>query len=531
MEQGIQQVVDEPVAAVEPATLARAPRRILFFLHSLGYLRFFDSVIRLLLERGHQVHLLLERDDHEPNEARWLAEMERRPGFSTSVTTALRSDRWRGVATKLRRTSDYLRFLGPEFVGAPYLVSRARGRAPAWFVRIARLAPFRGERGRRFLLRAVLLLERAVPSSRLLENEIARHAPDVLVLSPHLMPGGRHSEYVKSAGTLGIRTCVCIASWDNLSSKQLLRELPDRVVVWNDHQRREAEEIHSVPAERIVVTGAQCFDLWFEWQPRPRGAFLRRVGLDPDRRYVLYLGGSLFPAQLTEAEYVRDRWLPALRRHPQLADLGVLVRPHPSRMREWESAGLERLEGVAVWPRASSEMPVDNVARADYYDSIHHSEAVVGLNTSAMIEAAIVGRSVLTVLVPEFSESQAGTFHFDYLLTVAGGLPRLAGSLEEHLAQLGETIAGGDRDAPGRSRRFVEAFVRPHGLGRPATPLVVDAIEELVEAEKPDGARRTEWPFLPLRAVLGGYIYAKAFRYKVGRTLDGGPSAASQRAR
>src|SRR6185437_6945977 len=105
--------------------------------------------------------------------------------------------------------------------------------------------------------------------------------PDVLVLSPHLMPGARHAEYVKSARALGIPTCVCIASWDNLSSKQLLRELPDRVVVWNDVQRREAREIHGVPDDRIVVTGAQGFDLWFDWRPRPREEFAARVGLDP----------------------------------------------------------------------------------------------------------------------------------------------------------------------------------------------------------------------------------------------------------
>lgn len=507
-----------------------APQRILFFLHSLGYLRFFDSVIRLLLDRGHSVHLLIERGDHEPNETQWLEEMKHRPGFSSSVTTALATDRWRGVATKLRRTSDYLRYLGPEFQDTPHLVSRSRGRVPKSFLRLTDLAPFRGTRGRNRLLRTLLLLERAVPSSPLLEKEIAGHAPDVLVMSPHLMPGARHSEYIKSARTLGIRTCVLIASWDNLSSKQLLREQPDRVVVWNETQRREAEEIHSVPPERIVVTGAQCFDLWFDWQARPREAFAGRVGLDAERRYVLYLGGSLFPGKLTEAEYVRDRWIPALRQDPELADLQVLVRPHPSRMPEWVAAKLEQLDDVVVWPHGGNEMPVDEVARADYYDSIHHSAAVVGLNTSAMIETAIVGRSVLAVLVPEFKESQAGTFHFDYLLTVGGGLLRLTESLDAHLAQLRETLAGGDTDAEMRNRRFVEAFVRPRGLEREATPFVVEAIEELAE-EAATARRPREWKLIPLRGALAGYIYAKALRWKVAHMFGKESAATSPRAR
>jgi hypothetical protein len=508
-------------AMTQDVTPAAEPRRILFFLHSLGYLRFFDAVIRLLLERGHSVHLLVERDDHEPNEARWLAEMEQRPGFSCTVTKALYEDRWRGVATRLRRSADYLRFEGPEFADAPFLVSRARGRAPATLVRLRRLPVVRGERVRRALLRVLLVLEHAVPSSALLEQELASHRPDMLVLSPHLMPGARHSEYTKSAKALGLPTCVCIASWDNLSSKQLLREIPDAVVVWNEIQKREAIEIHGVPAERVVVTGAQSFDLWFAWQPRSREAFAARVGLDAAKPYVLYLGGSLFPGALTEAEWVRDRWLPALRAHPQLGDVGVLVRPHPSRMPEWEAVPLD---GVAIWPLGGNEMPVDEAARADFYDSIHHSEAVVGLNTSAMIETAIIGRPVLTIVVPEFHESQFGTFHFDYLLTVAGGLPLLAHSLEEHLGQLAGTLAGDEQGAAGRNRRFVEEFVRPHGLDEPATPLVVAAIEQVAAGGR--GAHvKHDWRVFPVRALLEGYIYAKRAWWKLTR----GPASASPR--
>jgi hypothetical protein len=61
---------------------------------------------------------------------------------------------------------------------------------------------------------------------------------------------------------------------------------------------------------------------------------------------------------------------------------------------------------------------------------------------------------------------------------VNGGLLHLAASVPEHLEQLGAAVA-----APGgadeRCRRFVEAFVRPHGADVPATPKLVDALEAL----------------------------------------------------
>jgi hypothetical protein len=381
-----------------------------------------------------------------------------------------------------------------------------------------RLPPLRSEGARRALLRGLLALEAAVPVSRGVVAELAGHAPDLLVLAPHLMPGFRHSEYVKAARSLGVPTCMCIASWDNLTTKQLIRELPDRVVVWNAIQAGEAMRLHGVPEERIRVTGAQPFDEWLRREPRPRAGFLERVGLDPDRPYVLYVSGALFPGPLTEAEWVRDRWLPALRADPRLRDLGVLVRPPPRRLEQWEAVSFDGMPGVAVWPPHDVPMPVDEESRADFFDSIHWSAAVVGINTTAMIEAAVVGRPVHTVLVPEFHESQRGTHHFNYLLEIGGGVVETADSLEEHRERLAAAIAGEDGGAERRAA-FLEAFVRPHGADRPALPYVVDAIETAAGLRPSPTPRAVEALRLPVRAVLRGTIEAARLRTRLRRAI------------
>jgi hypothetical protein len=363
---------------------------------------------------------------------------------------------------------------------------------------------------RRTLWRFLDALERSLPSNRDLEAELRELAPDVLVLVPHLMPGGRHSEYVKAARAIEVPTCMCIASWDNLSSKQQLREAPDRLVVWNRIQHDEAVRLHGIDPARIVITGAPSFDQWFEHRPRPREEFAARVGLAPDRPYLLFVAGALFPAELTEAEYVRDVWIPQLREDPRFRDVQLLIRPHPRRLDQWRAVSFDALPDVAVWPREEASMPVDTETRDDFFDSIHHSAAVVGLNTTAMIEAAIVGRSVHTLLAPEFADSQTGTSHFDYLLSVGGGLLRVARSLEEHRDQLVDTIAGGDGEAGKRRRRFLEEFVRPRGLDLPALPLVVDAIESTARLG-PTRPERGPLRVVPLRlALIAGLESARA---------------------
>ena len=125
------------------------------------------------------------------------------------------------------------------------------------------------------------------------------------------------------------------------------------------------------------------------------------------------------------------------------------------------------------------------------YDTVYHSAAVVGLNTSAEIEAAIVGRPVFTIVDPA-AGGQEGTLHFHYLLRAHGGPVELAADFEQHRAQLAAAVAGNyDRAA---IANFVQRFVRPHGLDQPVAPRVADAIETLLSVTAGPAAPPLESP-------------------------------------
>src|SRR5688500_1965054 len=96
-------------------------------------------------------------------------------------------------------------------------------------------------------------------------------------------------------------------------------------------------------------------------------------------------------------------------------------------------------------PRRGDD-PVDDAAKSLYYDSIHHSAGVVGINTSALIESAIVGRTVYTLALPEVREAQEGTLHFRHLVRAGGGLLEVAHTFDEHATQLQRGLAAGDDD-------------------------------------------------------------------------------------
>jgi hypothetical protein len=316
-----------------------------------------------------------------------------------------------------------------------------------------------------------------MPSSDRMQAYLAQHAPDVVVLASLTYSRSQQLDQLKAARVLGIPVAAAIMSWDHLSSKALLHIAPDMVLVWNDVQRREAIEMHGLPAGRIVVTGAQCYDQWFTRQPaRSRAAFCADMGLRADRPFVLWVHSAFSPQIEPPEPDLVLRWLAALRgsQDPALRELGVLIRPHPERVKEWNGVRLDRFDNVVF--RGGN--PIDGATKDDYFDALFHSTAVIGLATSAFLEAAIVGRPVLTMTPPEYRIHQEAMVHFSYLRTVAGGLLHAAPDIEGHLVQLAAAIAGGgERDE--RNRQFVGAFVRPAGLDVPGTPAFADAIEQL----------------------------------------------------
>jgi hypothetical protein len=414
--------------------------------------------LRLLHERGHEIHLAARRvkSGHSHNELQALADECERITY-----TKLPSGGGSKLAREVRLALDYRRYLEPRYRDSPKLRARAEKAAPP------RLARVPGS-----LLRAV---ERSLPPPEAVLGYVRKEQPDVVLVTPLIDLGSRQADWLRGAKRLGIRTVFPVFSWDNLTNKGLVRDEPGLTLVWNDLQAREAEELHGISPARIRITGAPVGDPWFDWHPsRGRDELCAEVGLDPSQPIVLYLCSSEFVAP-NEVEFV-PRWLERLRsRGGPLAEAGYLIRPYPDTAQRWVAAGLDGPQ-VRVWPRFG-QSPHDDSSRRDYFDSIYHASAVVGINTTAQIESAIVGRPVHTILAEEFSETQQGTLHFRYLEAADYGLLYVGRTWDEHAAQLEASLRGEGDD--GRNERFLRRFVRPLGLDRPATPLLADAIEEL----------------------------------------------------
>jgi FkbM family methyltransferase len=462
---------------------------ILFALRQKKNVDTFLGTLRQLAARGHTVTLTVQDDGSLTRLAPELESM----GVRVVRGPSMRADAWTDVAPLLRRMRDCVHYVQPALHGARKLQRRAvhawRGdlRLPASDEAVAEALTAIPNPQVERLESIFRLAEGALPTDPVYDEFLAQQNPDVLLVSPLVHFGSAQVDLVASARGRGLPVGMLLFSWDNLSTKGRLHVAPDWMFVWNEQQRREAQALHGFPPDRVVVVGAPRFDSFFEMRAViSRDDFHHPLGLDPRRPTVLYVCSSAFVSD-GELAFVR-RWLARLRAddNPSLREANVIIRPHPDIQLLDDPAAEEEtrwptLPSVKAYVARPLEDPRAIVLRtADrrhgLFECIYHSAAVVGLNTTAELEAAIVGRPVFTVLAgAQDASGQAGTLHFRYLLQEQGGFVRVGGTLDEHAAQL-----AGELEAPSDSRPlrdFAQAFLRPLGWDVPVAPALAEAIE------------------------------------------------------
>lgn len=487
---------------------------ILLLLRNLYYLRNFEAAIRGLAERGHRITILADPAKSLPAEI-----VAQKAGLETDFDGLVsfgdahgRGDFRQRVADDIHTARDILRYYAPAFRDAGHLRRRAIGKATPLARMVYRRERYRDPERNRRADEWLERLDRSLPIDSAIAASLDAIAPDLLVVSPLVDLRTNQIDWVRAARARGTRTVLAVASWDNLTSKARIQTEVDRVIVWNETQKREAIDLHGVDESAVAVTGAQLYDGWFGRQPESdRATFCSALGLDPARPIVLYVGSSTSIAR-DEPAFIR-RWLEALRSCSiaGVADANVLIRPHPMNLAGYEFIGAERWPPAIVSPLHGG-LPVTRAARSTYFDTLYHADLIVGLNTSALVEASILGKGSFTIGDPGHTAGQQQTLHYHYL--TAAKLLHEASDFEAHFSQLGEALRdGADRSA---ATAFVSEFIRPHGREIAATPLFVEAIE--AELGKP--AVATEAPAgSAMRIAIDAFAYCDDLAIRCWRAL------------
>ena len=437
--------------------------KVLFVIRSAVIYHYYESIVRALRARGHMVTVLFDRE--------WTNEATIPQGIEFAWARP-RTGRWKRILFASREILSYRRYLLVKDQSSFYAERWLKYVSPKLRFASKHFLGLRSLIKTNFVGQLLRRIEYRTAPDSMIAKDIIERAPDVVVCSPvNFRQSSADLEYLKAAKMLGIPTAVPVISWDNLTTKGIFHVTPDVLLVWNTEQQEEAWAHHGISKEHTAIIGAPFFDKWFEVAAPKR---------TKDGSYIVYLGSS---DNIAEDE----TWLiEKLRRaldaseNPELRQTHIIVRPHPAHFRIYEKFAMS---GVSVIPK-NGQMPKTDEALQDFYETLFYSIATVGINTSAMIDAIIAGKPVISVIEEKYKKTQMQARHYQHLLS--SNAMELTHSSEEFLNILSRLLRGDDRTKDAR-KKFVEHFVRPCGIDKSAGDMTVSEIEKLVESSSAEG--------------------------------------------
>lgn len=466
--------------------------RVLFVGRSVYHFSYYRSALEALRRHGHDLELRFDERWSISNSDLSLQGFLKQHPEVLLQWSETRKDRLRKPLFALRELRSYTSYLRRSAQSSYYLDRWRKYLIPA-FTRVDKTTPGRWLLGRKSLSDAIRGLEAIAPAAKNVVADLRSVAPDVVLASPANMRFAEEIEYIKAARRLGIPTTVLVLSWDNMSTKGLINIRPDLLLAWNQTHASEAVLHHGILGDRILLTGAPFFDKWFDSENHAveRTAFLRNTGLPDDKPFVLYLGSSANIAK--DESWLVAKLVEGLKKSSSLGEANIMIRPHPANARPFAELA-QSDQRVVVWP-PNGQLPESDSMQADFQNSVQHATAVVGINTTAMIDTLALGHPCVAIIIDQYEKTQMRAEHFRHLFK--SGALNVARGMNDAVAQL-EAIASGDDNCAEARLAFLSKFVRPQGMDVNAGEMVAAAVAELGR-----GTKATNVCTIPVKQLVG----------------------------
>jgi hypothetical protein len=448
------------------------PRRIVFFVKSLRFLRYFKSLLILLLERGFGVIVVFDASKVETPVDDSLVRLKTKFNDFEWVNGPLRTDKFRRLIIACRNFLNY-QFLLRKGVAA-WRIKRHFDYLPRfcrqWLTATGRLGLILAKS--RLAEWVCRLIEKITPADPGISRFLAAYQPVVVLVSyrgfPCLSPD---LDYLKAAKLLGLPAVAIVSSWDQPTTKSLIQITPDRVFVWNKEHEAVLVRDHRIPREKISVVGAPQFDLFFSKNKpfRDRADFCREFKIKNAAPFLLYVAASGERSDLVVREiavFFLNNPEPALRK------ISILVRPYPGREEHFANLRLPNVSVMSA-PADSRRSLVDD---QDYFDAIHHSFVVVTLTSTALLDAAAADHPCVMLIDSRFRNIQSD----EHLSSIekSGAFYRLQSIAE--LARLSTQLMAGQDYLRDARAHYVSEFLRPAGVNRSAASVILAELEKLM---------------------------------------------------
>ncbi len=248
------------------------------------------------------------------------------------------------------------------------------------------------------------------------------------------------TEVIREAKRRAIPTIGMVKSWDNVTSRGLIRALPDECISQSYLVREQLHAFADLPLEKTTVSGVPQYDIYFRPDDEERVSFWKRFGIDGTRKVILFLEPGL---KLSPHGYEVWQMLDTYIENKGTEEpVEAFISVHPAYPYNTEAA--EKLKhakivrfGYQLKGGAHKTWEFSKDAYADLMRVVRYCDLVITTASTMNIESSIFDKPVINIAFDgtkklPYNESVRQYYDYSHLLPIvqSGGV-KVAYSKEE----------------------------------------------------------------------------------------------------
>ena len=307
-----------------------------------------------------------------------------------------------------------------------------------------------GNRIGRFMVR---LIERLSYNHNIFQNLFLQYKPDSVFSTD--IQNEIDISLLNEAKKNDIASVGMVRSWDNLTSKGLIRVVPQRLVVWNKIIKNEAIRLHDIKENIVSIIGIPHYDNYNKSKYQSREEFFKKVGVDINKKIILFI--PIGDRYLNDNKVDRD--IVSILDENSSADYQVLVRlPPGDYVREIENNPDQFKKIKVVYDRGGTI--IDNIKMTELSkeddehlaETIFWSDVVITGPSTIVIDAAYQDKPTILFGFDgnqkrEYFNSIRRYYDYDNFISILQSKgAKFVTSKEEFIATIEEYLADPTRD-------------------------------------------------------------------------------------